>query len=238
MFLLILKIFDLFRQNRGKEKFDCLKLKYRSNAPIEIFNDEVRIKQVIINLIGNSFEFAVEGSITVSVRDQMMELWRFNIKYRLKNSKRGQKDIYQGICLFQPIRLAQKQIWNFIETVLFHSKQIYKTEFGTSLFVTTRVIMRKTIQWTMKPSLRPNIERIIFIDDNQSNTEVLIRLFNKKGINKIDYSNYCQMPQKFQMSGIRIIYVIELFSYRLKCLLLMVSAHPRCLNSMCMTRWL
>ena len=54
----------------AKKKNINLFLEYESSAQQEISNDENRIKQIIINLIGNAFKFTLEGSIILKVQSK------------------------------------------------------------------------------------------------------------------------------------------------------------------------
>lgn len=44
-----------------------LLLSYDKNAPASVVSDEKRIKQIMINLLGNAFKFTKEGQVTVKV---------------------------------------------------------------------------------------------------------------------------------------------------------------------------
>ena len=45
-----------------------LRTEFRGEIPDELYGDEIRIKQVLINLLGNAVKFTTHGSITLSLR--------------------------------------------------------------------------------------------------------------------------------------------------------------------------
>jgi signal transduction histidine kinase len=53
---------------QAKKQSISLHLEYASDSPVLINSDESRLKQVIINLLGNAFKFTLKGSITLRVR--------------------------------------------------------------------------------------------------------------------------------------------------------------------------
>ncbi|WP_085900597.1 CHASE domain-containing protein [Kiloniella majae] len=62
---LIRDVFSLF--NRGKREGDELKLELRlsDDFPNEVNSDPTRIRQILLNLIGNAFKFTHKGTLTV-----------------------------------------------------------------------------------------------------------------------------------------------------------------------------
>ncbi len=57
-------------------KNDCLKfdVDIEENVPKKIFTDEVRIKQVLINLISNSIKFTSQGKVSLNIFKRDSEL--------------------------------------------------------------------------------------------------------------------------------------------------------------------
>ncbi len=50
-----------------------LKAELHGSIPDELYGDEIRIKQVLINLLGNAVKFTSRGSITLSVRGERLD---------------------------------------------------------------------------------------------------------------------------------------------------------------------
>ncbi|KAM3138270.1 hypothetical protein pb186bvf_009546 [Paramecium bursaria] len=66
LYSVIQSCFDLFKIQSSK-KLIKLEVIYQENAPKNIFSDDIRIKQILINLVGNAFKFTQAGSIKVEV---------------------------------------------------------------------------------------------------------------------------------------------------------------------------
>ncbi len=67
--LLIQEIEQIFSQ-KAAEKNITLKIDISKQLPARIYIDEVRLRQILFNVVGNAIKFTEEGSITISVRGQ------------------------------------------------------------------------------------------------------------------------------------------------------------------------
>lgn len=57
-----------------------LRLDYRNHVPSQLNNDPKRIKQVLINLLGNAFKFTLVGYIELSVTKTGNNLLRVEVR--------------------------------------------------------------------------------------------------------------------------------------------------------------
>lgn len=102
-FIELLKEVDqLFKIKAAQKKLD-LSFQISDEVPKDIYADESKIKQVIINLLGNALKFTLEGFIKVSVEklnDNMIQV-------QVKDSGKGiLKEEQEAI--FRPFEQAQK----------------------------------------------------------------------------------------------------------------------------------
>lgn len=76
---------------KAKEKGLEFKLHVDSSIPSMLCGDEVRIKQVLINLLNNAVKYTSEGSVTLSVRCERLTLNRVRVWYSVEDTGQGVK---------------------------------------------------------------------------------------------------------------------------------------------------
>ncbi len=76
---------------KAKEKGLDFKLHVDPSIPSMLCGDEVRIKQVLINLLNNAVKYTSEGSVTLSVRCERQALNRVRIWYSVEDTGQGVK---------------------------------------------------------------------------------------------------------------------------------------------------
>lgn len=76
---------------KAKEKGLEFKLHIDSSIPSMLCGDEIRIKQVLINLLNNAVKYTSEGSITLSVRCERLSLNRVCVWYTVEDTGQGVK---------------------------------------------------------------------------------------------------------------------------------------------------
>lgn len=60
-------------------------------TPSQLFGDEVRIKQILINVLNNAVKYTAEGSVTLSIQCKRMEHGRAQISYSVTDTGMGIK---------------------------------------------------------------------------------------------------------------------------------------------------
>lgn len=90
---------------KAKEKGLKFHLDIDSSIPSMLCGDEVRIKQILINLLNNSVKYTSEGSVTLSVRCERKNLNRVCVYYAIKDTGQGVKkeDIPHLFSAFQRV---------------------------------------------------------------------------------------------------------------------------------------
>ncbi len=76
---------------KAKQKGLEFRLNVDSSIPSMLCGDEVRIKQVLINLLNNAVKYTSEGSVTLSVRCEYMGLNRVRVWYTIEDTGQGVK---------------------------------------------------------------------------------------------------------------------------------------------------
>ena len=76
---------------KAREKGLEFRLHVDSSIPSMLCGDEVRIKQVLINLLNNAVKYTSEGSITLSVRCERIGLNRVRVWYSVEDTGQGVK---------------------------------------------------------------------------------------------------------------------------------------------------
>ncbi len=76
---------------KAKEKGLEFKLQVDSSIPSMLCGDEVRIKQILINLLNNAVKYTSEGSVTLSVRCERQKLNRVRVWYSVEDTGQGVK---------------------------------------------------------------------------------------------------------------------------------------------------
>ena len=76
---------------KAREKGLQFRLHVDSSIPSMLCGDEVRIKQVLINLLNNAVKYTSEGSITLSARCERIALNRVRVWYSVEDTGQGVK---------------------------------------------------------------------------------------------------------------------------------------------------
>ncbi|MEY8282925.1 DegV family protein [Lachnospiraceae bacterium 50-23] len=76
---------------KAKEKGLEFKLHVDSSIPSMLCGDEVRIKQVLINLLNNAVKYTSKGSVTLSVRCERLGVNRVRVWYSVEDTGQGVK---------------------------------------------------------------------------------------------------------------------------------------------------
>ena len=76
---------------KAREKGLEFKLHVDPSIPSMLCGDEVRIKQILINLLNNAIKYTSEGSVTLSVRCERLSLNRVRVWYSVEDTGQGVK---------------------------------------------------------------------------------------------------------------------------------------------------
>ena len=76
---------------RAKEKGLEFHIDVDQGMPSQLFGDEVRIKQILINVLNNAVKYTSEGSVTLSIQCKKMENGQAEISYSVTDTGMGIK---------------------------------------------------------------------------------------------------------------------------------------------------
>ena len=76
---------------KAREKGLEFKLHVDSSIPSMLCGDEVRIKQILINLLNNAVKYTSEGAVTLSVRCERLTINRVRVWYSVEDTGQGVK---------------------------------------------------------------------------------------------------------------------------------------------------
>ena len=77
---------------RAKEKNLLFECNVDPDTPRELFGDEIRIKQIITNLLTNAIKYTRQGTVSLSIQYEELGPLRINLKCQVKDTGIGIKD--------------------------------------------------------------------------------------------------------------------------------------------------
>jgi signal transduction histidine kinase/ActR/RegA family two-component response regulator len=184
------------------QKNITLRYQIDDNVPIYIHGDEGRIKQVLINMIGNAIKFTEEGEIALTVKAKDLLNHRQKISFIVTDTGIGIKPSHLSQ-LFHPftqidstatrkyggtglgLSICKKLVELMDGTISAQSKEGYGSTFMFEIPCdsVTYVPVKKVIdRKEYSPSLPLNI---LVAEDNRMNQLIIVRLFENMGY-KID----------------------------------------------------
>ena len=83
---MVKEIDDMFRERIEDKKIEFF-VNIDEQIPDNLIGDRIRIKQVVSNLLSNSFKFTKEGKISLEL--ELIKLKKENVKFRVKVKDTG-----------------------------------------------------------------------------------------------------------------------------------------------------
>ena len=93
---------------KEQEKGVVFKIEKNENIPDFIYLDEIRVRQVLTNLIGNAFKFTSEGSVKLIVDAQNISNQKIDLRFEIKDTGIGIPDDQVNI-IFEAFRQREGQ---------------------------------------------------------------------------------------------------------------------------------
>ncbi|MEJ2142328.1 MAG: ATP-binding protein [Gammaproteobacteria bacterium] len=167
-----------------------------NELPGYLIGDEVRIKQVIVNLISNAAKFTDEGEVKVSVRGEEVGINNYHLSIEVSDTGSGipedkQKRIFEPFQQLSPDRIANKGVGlglpickKIIEAMKGELKVQSEPGKGSTFSIDLTLPLVKELDIKKKATISssaPESLNILLVDDDQiSRLAVKTLLSNKK----------------------------------------------------------
>lgn len=196
--------------HRAEEKGLELTLDVQSNVPENLFGDPGRIRQILINLIGNAIKFTASGEVGLSVeylgRKQGLE----NLKFSIRDTGIGIPREKQALIFEKFTQADNTTTRNFGGTGLglSISKQLVEMMNGEiglsseenrgSVFYFNILIQKGKKQETKQSVIKEIINglEVMIIDDNETNRFILEKILQNWGARSSSFSRGAEALKK------------------------------------------
>lgn len=200
------QVIDMVKYSAHEKHLDLI-VNIREDIPCLIWVDEIRVKQILVNLLANAIKFTQEGEIELEVQYQKIDENKSRMKFLVKdtgigikpeNRKRifeafSQEDNsttrkYGGTGLGIPITDSLLQLMN-------SKLQIEDRPDGGTIFFFD-LEFKAAHCGSLKELENNTIDTILIIEDNHTNVEIISRMLKHFKINTVANKNY-QNAYKF-----------------------------------------
>ncbi|WP_313807422.1 PAS domain S-box protein [Flavobacterium sp.] len=200
------QVVDMVKYSAHEKQLDLI-VNIREDIPCLIWVDEIRIKQILVNLLGNAIKFTQEGEIELEVLYQEINEEKSKMKFLIKdtgigikpeNRKRifeafSQEDNsttrkYGGTGLGIPITDSLLQLMN-------SKLEIEDRESGGTIFYFD-LEFKASHCGSLKKVENNTINTVLVLEDNQTNLDIIMRMLGHFDIKTVSNKNY-QNTYKF-----------------------------------------
>jgi signal transduction histidine kinase/CheY-like chemotaxis protein len=188
---LVKGIAEMFKPDCADKHLE-LRVCFAGENPRPVVGDEGKLRQVLINLLGNAVKFTPRGEVAISVSTPAPDQWRFEVAdtgIGLTNAERAE--------LFTPfhqtnagrrvggtglgLAIARRHVELLGGEIEVHSEQGIGTRFIFTLPLPTSVVPVGSSMAAI-PRLVPGVAvRALIIDDNRDNRRLLARMLTDFG---------------------------------------------------------
>ena len=195
-------------EGRAKAKGLNLKLEIDPNLPTTLYGDDVRIGQVILNLMTNAVKYTEQGTVTLSIRQESWDAAGVNLKVSVKDTGIGIKEADMDKLFDSFSRLEEQRNRNIEGTGLgmaivmrllsmMGSELSVQSHYGLgsefSFLLKQQVVDGRPIgvygarrkngsSAVEKSTIRIRDARVLVVDDNEMNLEVAGNLLKLYGV--------------------------------------------------------
>lgn len=175
-------------------------------SPLIILSDEVRLRQILINLIGNAIKFTNHGYVKISINSEIQKDSLINLKIDISDTGIGipldqQKLIFEAFTQqsgqsnksFQGTGLGLTISRRLTEMMYGSISCTSQPNSGSTFSVLFKNVTTIKDQLTNKVTLETNLDdffienlTVLIADDNENNREVLSEILKEAGVNIIE----------------------------------------------------
>jgi PAS domain S-box-containing protein len=161
-----------------------------------VIGDVTRLRQILVNLLGNAIKFTEKGEVVVSVSSQLHDNYRYMLHFKVKDTGLGiprdrQAKLFQS---FTQVDASTTRKFGGTGLGLAISKQLSELMGGTMWLESTGVPGEGTTfhftiltELSIEKEVQSNLsamegKRVLIVDDNQTNRNILIQQTKSLGM--------------------------------------------------------
>ncbi len=197
------EVLDLLAPQASKKK---LELAYLMNGriPLILLGDVTRLRQILVNLVGNAIKFTAKGEVIISVIGQMLNDNHYQLYFAVKDTgigipKEKMNRLFQS---FSQVDASTTRRYGGTGLGLAISKRLAEM-MGGSMWVDSQVGQGSTFHFSIQvETTREAINQIdslpisglqgktiLIVDDNDTNLFILSHQVNNWGMEPVTFSN-------------------------------------------------
>jgi signal transduction histidine kinase/CheY-like chemotaxis protein len=204
---LLLDVERMFRL-QAESKGLAFSVRAVADLPLSIASDQAKLRQVLINLVGNAIKFTQRGSVVVEVSSTRSAAERVVLRFDVRDSGLGIHELAQG-ALFQPfvqagqpaehvggtglgLAISKRLVELLGGRIALESRQGH----GSKFWFEVEVDVVSNAQRAARPSAesRPRVEptsavEILIVDDHDPNRRALVELLKPLGLPIVEATN-------------------------------------------------
>ena len=167
------------------------------NVPTWVHGDETRVRQVLVNLLGNAIKFTAEGEVVVSVSSRVMSDERYEIKFSVRDTGIGipREALDKLFKSFSQVNASTTRKYGGTGLGLAISRRLAEL-MGGRMAVTSTPGQGSTFTFTIAVdaalgAIGPHIDsaqpiltgrRVLVVDDNATNRKIMTRQVESWGM--------------------------------------------------------
>ncbi|MBX7205416.1 MAG: response regulator [Bacteroidia bacterium] len=178
----------------------ALELVYTENIPPVLNGDPARLRQIVINLIGNSVKFTKQGKVVVEVKSQQTTAGKIELQFKISDTGIGieQENLKRIFDAFEQAHTSTSRTYGGSGLGLSITKKLIEIQQGTieiSSIPGSGTTVQITLPYTTGTELPEQkssdlaviksilqTKRILIADDEEWNIKLLQAIFNKLDI--------------------------------------------------------